>query len=129
MKPSIASSLSDSRGNSVLGAIANITFATLITLSVLSLSLSAYNTLLIRDAAIEAAARAALPQAPSQQPYLRRLLDDRLPMLANFEIQEIEQNEVIGFRVVSRLPALGMLQISPMVTEVLVAKEKLPNHR
>lgn len=126
MKRLIASCHSDCKGNSVVGAIANIAFATLITLSVLSLSLSAYNTLLIRDAAIEAAARAALPQAPSQQPYLKRLLDDRLPMLASFEIQQIEQAEVIGFRVISRQPALGLIQVSPTVTEVLVAKEQLP---
>jgi hypothetical protein len=125
MKRLIASFLSDCKGNSVVGAIANIAFATLITLSVLSLSLSAYNTLLIRDAAIEAAARAALPLSPSQQPFLRRLLDDRLPMLASFEIQQIDRAETIGFRVMSTQPALGLIQIFPKVTEVMVAKEQL----
>lgn len=127
MKRLIASFRSDCKGNSVVGAIANIAFATLITLSVLSLSLSAYNTLLIRDAAIEAAARAALPQAPSQQPFLRRLLDDRLPMLASFEIQQIEKAETIGFRVVSSQPVLVLIQILPTVAEVMVAKEQLSN--
>jgi hypothetical protein len=121
MKRLIASFLSDCKGNSVVGAIANIAFATLITLSVLSLSLSAYNTLLIRDAAIEAAARAALPLSPSQQPFLRRLLDDRLPMLASFEIQQIDRAETM----MSTQPALGLIQIFPKVTEVMVAKEQL----
>jgi len=129
MKRLIASSLSDASGNAVLGAIANITYSTLLTLSVLSLSLSAYNTLLIRDAVIDAAARAALPQAPSQLPYLRRLLDDRLPMLAEFEIQPLEQSGLIGYRVSALNPVLGLIQTQAIQTEVLVAKEELPSSR
>jgi hypothetical protein len=126
MKRLIESCLSDSAGNAVLGALVNITYSTLLTLSVLSLSMSAYNTLLIRDAAIEAAARAALPEAPSQLPYLRRLLDDRLPMLASFDVQPLEQSGLVGFRVVSFNPVLGLLQTTANKTEVLVAKEELP---
>ena len=129
MKHLTESSLSDSSGNAVLGAIANITYSTLLTLSVLSLSLSAYNTLLIRDAAIDAAARAALPQAPSQLPYLRRLLDDRLPMLAKFEIQPLEQSGLIGYRVSALNPVLGLIPTQAIQTEVLVAKEELPSSR
>lgn len=126
MKRSTGSFLSDSAGNAVLGAIANITYSTLITLSVLSLSLSAYNTLLIRDAAIEAAAKQALPDSPPQLPYLRRLLDDRLPMLASFEIEPYEQSGLIGFRVSSANPVLGLIPTLPSRTEVLVAKEQIP---
>lgn len=126
MKRLIESCLSDAAGNAVLGALVNITYSTLLTLSVLSLSMSAYNTLLIRDAAIEAAARAALPEAPSQLPYLRRLLDDRLPMLASFDVQPLEQSGLVGFRVVSFNPVLGLLQTTANKTEVLVAKEELP---
>ena len=126
MKRLIEACLSDSAGNAVLGALVNITYSTLLTLSVLSLSMSAYNTLLIRDAAIEAAARAALPEAPSQLPYLRRLLDDRLPMLASFDVQPLEQSGLVGFRVVSFNPVLGLLQTTANKTEVLVAKEELP---
>ena len=127
MKRLTESSLSDCSGNAVLGALANITYSTLLTLSVLSLSLSAYNTLLIRDAVIEAAAKAALPQAPSQLPYLRRLLDDRLPMLAEFEIQPLDQPGLIGFRVIATNPVLGLIQAQAIKTEVLVAKEELPS--
>lgn len=125
MKRWIESSLSDAAGNSVVGALLNITFATLITLSLLSLSLSAYNTLLIRDAAIDAAAKAALPQAPSQQPYLRKLLDDRLPLLANYNVEELVGDAVVGFRVRAQLPVLGLIPLSPSITEVLVAKEQI----
>lgn len=125
MKRWIESSLSDAAGNSVVGALLNITFATLITLSLLSLSLSAYNTLLIRDAAIDAAAKAALPQAPSQQPYLRKLLDDRLPLLANYNVEELVGDAVVGFRVRAQPPVLGLIPLSPSITEVLVAKEQI----
>jgi hypothetical protein len=126
MKPWIESCRFDDSGNAVVGAIANIAYATLLTLSMLSLSLGAYNTLLIRDAAIEAAARAALPQAPDQLPYLRRLLDDRLPLLASFEIEQLRNTGLVGFRIVSSNPVLGLLQSAPERTEVLVAKEELP---
>jgi len=129
MKRWTESSLSDSSGNAVVGALANISFATLITLSILSLSLSAFNTLLIRDAAIDAAARAAIPQSPSQQPYLLRLLDHRLPLLAKLEVEELEGIGVTGFRIKSYNPVLGFVQVSPSVTEVLVAKEQLPGQR
>lgn len=126
MKRLIESFLSNSTGNAVLGALINITFSTVLTLSVLSLSMSAYNTLLIRDAAIEAAARAALPDAPSQLPYLRRLIDDRLPMLAKFEVEQLHQPGFVGFRVKSIHPTLGLVQISTNTSEALVAKEELP---
>jgi Ca2+/H+ antiporter len=127
MKRWIESYLSDAAGNSVVGALLNITFSTLITLSLLSLSLSAYNTLLIRDAAIDAAAKAALPQAPSQQPYLRKLMDDRLPLLASYELEEISNDEVVGFRIRTQLPGLGLISLVPSTTEVLVAKEQIPS--
>lgn len=126
MKRWIESFRFDDSGNAVVGAIANIGYATLLTLSMLSLSLGAYNTLLIRDAAIEAAARAALPQAPDQLPYLRRLLDDRLPLLASFEIEQLRNTGLVGFRIVISNPVLGLLQSAPERTEVLVAKEELP---
>lgn len=125
MKRSAGLSLSSQRGNSVLGAIVSISLASYLTLSVLGLVMSAYNTLLIRDAAIEAAARLALPDSPSQQPYLQRLLDDRLPELADFEIRELEMDGLVGYEVVARSPLIGFLDIFRTEAEVLVAKEKL----
>jgi hypothetical protein len=108
-----------------VGAVINITFATLITLSILSLALSAYNTLLIRDAAVNAAGRLALPESPSQQPYLRQLLDDSLPELAGVEIEELETGNLVGYRIASQLPLLGFLNLLHSDAEVLVAKEKI----
>lgn len=116
---------SSSRGNAVVGAIINITLATLLTLSVLALALSAYNTLLIRDAAVNAASRLALPESPSQQPYLQRLLDDSLPELAGIEVTELENGDLVGYRIASRLPLFGFLSFLPSDAEVLVAKEKI----
>lgn len=115
-----------SRGNAVVGAVVNITLSTLLTLSVMGLILSAYNTLQIRDAAVEAAARLALPEAPSQQPFLRRLLDDRLPELARYEIRELSGESLVGYQIEASLPLLGFLDFLPSRTEVLVAREVLP---
>lgn len=125
MKRSAGLSLSSQRGSSVFGTIVSISLASYLTLSVLGLVMSAYNTLLIRDAAIEAAARLALPDSPSQQPYLQRLLDDRLPELADFEIRELEMDGLVGYEVVARAPMIGFLDIFQTEAEVLVAKEKL----
>ena len=125
MRPWIALSPSSPRGNAVVGAVINITLATLITLSVLALALSAYNTLLIRDAAVNAASRLALPESPSQQPYLQRLLDDALPELAGIQITELESGNLVGYRVVSELPLFGFLNLLNSDAEVLVAKETI----
>jgi hypothetical protein len=108
-----------------VGAVINITLATLITLSVLALALSAYNTLLIRDAAVNAASRLALPESPSQQPYLQRLLDDSLPELAGMQITELESGNLVGYRIVSELPLFGFLNLLNSDAEVLVAKETI----
>lgn len=125
MRRWIALSPFSSRGNAVVGAVINITLATLITLSILALALSAYNTLLIRDAAVNAASRLALPESPSQQPYLRQLLDDSLPELAGVEINELETEHLVGYRIVSSLPLFGFLNFLDSDAEVLVAKEKI----
>jgi len=125
MKRSAGLFLSNS-GNSVVGAVVNITLATLLTLSVMGLVLSAYNTLLIRDAAVEAAARLSLPESPSQQPYLRRLLEDRLPELASYRIEKLEGETLVGYRIDASLPVLGFLEFLPSRTEVLVAREVIP---
>jgi len=116
---------SSAKGSAVVGALVNITFATLITLSVLALSLSAYNTLLIRNAAVNAASRLALPDSPTHQPYLQRLLDDSLPELARFEITELEEGNLVGYRIVSTLPLFGFVDYLAADSEVLVAKETI----
>lgn len=113
------------RGSAVVAAVANITLATLITLSVLALILSAHNTLLIRNAAIEAASKAVLSDAPSQQPYLLRLLETNLPHLASFDVEQGSSGGFLIFNVSAQLPGLGMLGGMNQRAVVLGARETL----
>jgi hypothetical protein len=97
--------------------------ATMLVLSTLTLGLSAMNTLIIRDAAIEAAQRAALAESPSQKEYLLRLLDERLPQLASYQVTEIGTSNTVGYQVQASLPGLGFLpSLGPIVT-VAAARE------
>ena len=113
------------RGSAVVAAVANITLATLITLSVLALILSAHNTLLIRNAAIEAASKAVLSDAPSQQPYLLRLLETNLPHLASFDVEQGSSGGFLIFNVSAQLPGLGMFGGMNQRAVVLGARETL----
>lgn len=109
----------------MVSAIVNIALATLITLSVLALILSAHNTLQIRNALIDAASRAALSEAPNQQRYLLRLLDTNLPNLAAFEVDASTNGEFLGFRARTSLAGFGLfLGLSDEVV-VYGAKESL----
>ena len=96
-------------GNAVLGSILSIFLATVITLSLLGLSFSAYHVLIIRDAAISAASKAALKGSPNQDRYLLKLLDDSLPELANYQIEGFGSERLIGVWVRGEIPALGFL--------------------
>lgn len=109
----------------MVSAVVNIALATLITLSVLALILSAHNTLLIRNAVIDAASKAALSEAPNQQRYLLRLLDTNLPHLAGFEVDASTNGEFLGFRARTILPGFGLF--ADLSDEVVVygAKESL----
>lgn len=97
--------------------------ATLVTLSTLALGLSAMNTLIIRDAAIEAANRAALAEGQGQKRYLMKLLDDRLPALASYEIQEQITDSLIGYDVVAQLPGAGVVPFTQAGVSVVVSRE------
>lgn len=109
----------------MVGAVVNIALSTLITLSVLALILSAHNTLLIRNAVVDAASRAALSEAPSQQPYLLRLLDSNLPHLASFEVEGSAEGSLSGLEANVVLPGFGFLGWQATSVEVLGARESL----
>lgn len=96
-------------GNAVLGSILSIFFATLITLSLLGLSFSAYHVLIIRDAAISAASKAALKNSPGQDRYLLELLDDSLPELASYQIEGFGSDKFVGVWVKGGIPGIGFL--------------------
>lgn len=109
----------------MVGSLLSITLATLLTLSILALGLSAMNSMLIRDAAITSASRAALSEAPSQREYLMRMLDNNLPHLASFEVDELTQDGLVGFRVTSRLVGFGLWEPSWGSVVALAAKERI----
>ena len=112
-------------GNSVIGADINTALATLVTLSVMSLSLAAYHTLMIRDAAITAASKAGRFSAPEQNQYLLRLLDESLPDLASYEITPLGLGNYVGVRVVSKLPGFGFIRPPEISIQAIAPKERV----
>ena len=112
-------------GNSVVGAIINSALATLITLSMLTLSFSAYHTLMIRDAAISAAAKAGRIQAPEQNKYLLKLLDSSLPDLASYEVTPLGVEGYVGVSVTSQLTGFGFLEPPQVTIQALAPKERV----
>ncbi|MEY3561174.1 MAG: hypothetical protein RL068_326 [Actinomycetota bacterium] len=83
--------------------------STLLALSTLALGFSAINTLIIRDAAIDAAQRSALAQSKPQREYLLRLLDQRLPALASYRVEGFGSTSISGYEVVAEIPGLGLV--------------------
>ena len=111
------------QGSAIVSAIAGIAMATLIALSTLTLGMSAVNTMIIRDAAIEAASRSALAEGQGQREYLMRLLDESLPTLASYQIEESITPQFIGYRVSAQLPGLGVIPFSMANVEVSATRE------
>lgn len=109
----------------MVSAVVNITLATLLTLSVLALVLSAHNTLQIRNAVIDASSRQALSEAPNQQPYLLRLLETNLPHLATFDVEGKAEGNLVGLRATVSLPGFGLMPGPKDELVVLGAKESL----
>ena len=112
-------------GNSVVGAILNSALATLVTLSIVTLSFSAYHTLLIRDAAIASVSKAGRIQTPEQNKYLLRLLDSSLPDLARYEIETFDTGQYVGVNIVSRLPGFGLMAPPISSVQVIAPKERV----
>lgn len=107
----------------MVGAIINSALATLVTLSIMSLSLAAYHTLLIRDAAVSAASQAARFDAPEQNRYLLKMLQNSLPDLASYEVSGLGVGEFVGVSVRSQLPGFGLL-LPPAVTVAAMAPKE-----
>lgn len=111
------------KGSAIISAIAGITMATLIALSTLTLGMSAINTMVIRDAAIEAAHRSALAEGQGQRDYLVRLLDESLPSLASYTIEETSMQGLYGFKVVAKLPGLGLVPFAKSEVDAVAVRE------
>lgn len=93
----------------MVAGVVNIALATLVTLSVLALAFAGYYSLVIRDAAIDAASRAARFGAEDQQRYLMERLDLAIPELASYEVLQQKSQEISFVRVRYYLPGLGFL--------------------
>lgn len=116
--------LSD-RGNAVLAGLANIVFATLITLSVLALAMAGYYSLVIRDLAIESASKLANYGAPSQREYLLQRLQLSLPELAQFKVYEQKGEELTQITVQYWLPGMGLVKEPVGQISVQAATERI----
>ena len=112
-------------GNAVLGAVINTALATLVTLSVMSLSFAAYHTLMIRDAAITAASKAGRFSAPEQNQYLLRLLDENLPDLASYDIRPLGSGNFVGVQISSQLPGFGFIEPPQVTIQAIAPKERV----
>lgn len=110
----------------MLAGVANISLASLVSLTTLALSMAGYYNLVIRDAAIEAASKAARYGAQSQEDYLLRRLDISIPELASFEVKEHRGVELTHVAVDYSLPGLGLIgQFASGEINVAAATERL----
>jgi hypothetical protein len=112
-------------GNSVIGAVINTALATLITISVMSLSFAAYHTLMIRDAAVTAASKAGRVSAPEQNKYLLRLLDTSLPDLASYRLAPLSTGDFVGVSVTSQLPGFGFISPPSISIQAIAPRERV----
>jgi len=111
------------RGNAVVSAVMNIALATLITLSLVTVVFSAYHGLIIRDAVITAASRAAKAESVNQYPYLMRMLKNSLPSLANYDADITQEGEFLRVNVTAKLPGFGFIEPPPLNYSALAARE------
>ena len=101
----------------------NIALATLITLSSVTVVFSAYYGLIIRDAVITAASRAGKAESVNQYPYLLQMLKNRLPSLANYEADIVQEGEFMRVNVTAKLPGFGFIEPPPINYSALAARE------
>lgn len=103
----------------------NIALATLITLSLVTVVFSAYYGLIIRDAVITAASRAAKAESVNQYPYLMRMLENTLPSLAHYEADISQQGDFMRVNVTTKLPGFGFIEPPLISYSALAARETL----
>ncbi len=113
------------RGSAVVAGLANIVFATLITLSVLALAMAGYYSLVIRDLAIESASKLANYGAASQREYLLQRLQLALPELASFQVQEQKGDLLTQMTVQYSIPGMGLMGEPAGQISVQAATERL----
>lgn len=95
-------------GSAVVAGVMNIALATLMTLSVLALAMSGYYSLVMRDAAIDAASKSARFGAENQNEYLLKRLDISIPELASFQVSQGSDGELSHVVLDYSLPGFGL---------------------
>lgn len=112
--------IASSKGSAVVGAIIGLTAITLVSLSVITAMIAGWNVMLIRDAAVSGAREGALAdKTPADgERYALKLLDQRVPSLANFSTDSKLEGEVLSISITAELPQVGFIDsISvPLVT-------------
>ena len=103
--------ITSSKGSAVVGAIIGLTAITLVSLSVITAMIAGWNVMLIRDAAVSGAREGALAdQTPADgERYALKLLDERVPSLANFSTDSKLEGDVLSIAVSAELPQVGFI--------------------
>ncbi len=96
-------------GSAVVAGVMNIALATLLTLSVLALAMSGYYSLVMRDAAIDAASNSARFGSENQHDYLLKRIDMSIPELASVKVSQGSDGQLSHVVVNYSLPGFGLL--------------------
>jgi hypothetical protein len=104
--------ISSEKGSAVVGAVIGLSAITLVSLSVITAMIAGWNVMLIRDAAVSGAREGALAdKTPADgERYALKLLDERVPSLANFSTDSDLQEEVLSIAVSAELPQVGFIE-------------------
>jgi hypothetical protein len=104
--------ISSEKGSAVVGAVIGLSAITLVSLSVITAMIAGWNVMLIRDAAVSGAREGALAdKTPADgERYTLKLLDERVPSLANFSTDSDLQGEVLSIAVSAELPQVGFIE-------------------
>lgn len=107
-----------------MGAVLNLTIASLLFVSVLAVVFAGHQLLLIRSVAVDAARFAALAEssASETQKFAMRLLTQAVPKLAGYEIRVGGSRDFSEVVITSSLPGLGFIAKQLPVTAKAKAK-------
>lgn len=103
--------ISSPKGSAVVGAVIGLTAITLVSISVITAMIAGWNVMLIRDAAVSGAREGALAdKTPADgERYALKLLDKRVPSLANFSTDSKLEGEVLQVSITAELPQVGFI--------------------
>jgi hypothetical protein len=99
------------KGSAVVGAVIGLTAVTLVAISVITAMIAGWNVMLIRDAAVSGAREGALAdKTPADgERYALKLLDERVPSLANFSTNSNLKGDILQVSISAELPQVGFI--------------------